>query len=186
MTTHIFLRGKEVVLRPPSETDIPLLTKWMNDPEIRPFMRRSFPVTEQNQRDWLESLSHKSTTEIVLIIVVKERPIGTISLKDINLIDRTAETSTVIGERDCWERGYATDAKMALLDHAFNVLNLRKVISRVKAYNRRSLGYARHFGYQPEGRLRKHYFLKGRYYDELILGLFKSEWLPHWKAYHKK
>ena len=102
MTTHIFLRGKEVVLRPPSETDIPLLTKWMNDPEIRPFMRRSFPVTEQNQRDWLESLSHKSTTEIVLIIVVKERPIGTISLKDINLIDRTAETSTVIGEPDCW------------------------------------------------------------------------------------
>ena len=34
----VFLRGDHVVLRPISKSDLPRLTRWINDPEVRHFL----------------------------------------------------------------------------------------------------------------------------------------------------
>ena len=44
----------------------------------------------------------------------------------------------MIGESEYWGRGLGTEAKMLLLDYAFNTLNLRRICSQVLAFN--SLG----------------------------------------------
>ena len=160
--------------------------KWINDPEVRQFVTRVFPATEGQEREWLESASKKTETDIVLVIEVKGEPIGTIGIHGINWKDRTATTGALIGEKDYWDKGYGTDAKMVLLDYAFNTLNLRKIMSRVKAFNKRSIAYSLHCGYTVEGRLRRQHFVGGRYWDEIILGLFKNQWLPCWQKYCNK
>lgn len=81
--------------------------------------------------------------------------------------------------------GYGTDAKMTLLDYAFNTLNLHKMCSTVIAYNEASLHYSDKCGYILEGTRRKHIFKRGRYWDLIELGLFKKEWLPKWEIYQK-
>ena len=40
----VFLRGKKTVLRPLLESDIPKLQKWINDPDVRQFLKRIFPA----------------------------------------------------------------------------------------------------------------------------------------------
>jgi RimJ/RimL family protein N-acetyltransferase len=181
----VFLRGKTTILRPVSLKDIPLFTKWINDPEIRQFIMNIFPITEGSEKEWVENLNKKSDKDIVLVIEVRGKPIGIMGIHGIDWRDRIATTGAIIGEVKYQGKGYGTDAKMTLLNYVFNTLNLRKIMSRVKSFNKRSLAYSLHCGYKVEGRLRKQHFVNGKYYDEIVLGLFRHEWLPYWEAHCK-
>ena len=182
----IFLKSNRITMRPPCEGDAPYFTKWMNDPEVRLYLTRYLPISESDEVEWIRNLGKRSATDVTLVIVVDGKPIGVMSIGQINWKDRTGTTGAVIGNKEYWGRGYGTDAKMAVLDYAFNTLNLRKIMSRVWAFNKRSLAYSLHCGYTTEGRLRKQHFANGRFYDEILLGLFKKEWLPYWRSYRKK
>jgi RimJ/RimL family protein N-acetyltransferase len=182
----VFLKGKITTLRPVSENDVPLFVRWINDPEVRQFILRTFPLTEGEEKEYVASLAKKSNQDMVLVIEVKGQPIGLMGLHRIDWVSRVATTGAIIGEKQFWGKGYGTDAKMALLDYAFNTLNLRKIMSAVKAFNARSLAYSLHCGYRVEGRLKRQFFVNGRYWDEIILGLFKNQWLPYWERYNKE
>ncbi len=181
----IFLVGRRVNLRPFSRADIPTLTRWINDPEVRQFVLATLPFTEQQEEEWFNKLG-KNNENIVLGIETKDGVlIGSMGIHRIEWRDRICTTGALIGEKEYWGKGYGTDAKMVLLDYIFNTLNLRKVCSGAIAYNKRSLHYSLHCGYKIEGRKRKQIFKKGRYWDLIELGLFKEEWLPIWKKYKK-
>jgi RimJ/RimL family protein N-acetyltransferase len=111
--------------------------------------------------------------------------IKTIKIHNINWIDRNGTTGALIGEKEYWNRGFGTDAKMILLEYAFNTLNLRKICSDVISYNKRSLHYSLHCGYRIEGRRRKHVWRNGKFCDLIQLALFKEDWLPIWKKHQK-
>lgn len=181
----IFLAGKKINLRPFTKEDIPTLTRWINDPEVREFVSVALPQTEKQEEEWFNKLG-QDDKNIVLGIETKEGVlIGSIGIHQINWRDRFCTTGALIGEKEYWGKGYGTDAKMVLLDYIFNTLNLHKVCSAVIAYNKRSLYYSLHCGYKIEGRRRKHIFKSGRYWTLIELGLFKEEWLPIWKRYKK-
>ncbi len=188
-TNPIFLQGQKTILRPLQKEDIDLFCVWINDQEVNQFLLAFLPKTKEEETKWLEHLSSlgRYPEDIVLIIEIKEtrRPIGLMGLHKINWKDGVATTGAVIGEKDCWGKGFGTDAKMALLNYAFNTLGLRKICSLVIDYNGRSLQYSLHCGYKEEGRLKKQIFKNGKYRDEILLGLFKKDWQPIWKRYQK-
>lgn len=180
----IFLEGRITNLRPFSKKDAPTIIRWINDPAVREFISAYLPQTEKQEEEWAE----KGSTEknIVLCIETKSGiPIGSIGIHNIDWVSRKATTGALIGEKEYWGKGYGTDAKMQLLNYAFNVLNLHKICSDVIAYNKRSLRYSLHCGYKIEGRRRKHHFKNGKYWTLIELGLFKEEWLPIWNRYQK-
>lgn len=184
-TKPIFLVGKNINLRPFSRDDIPTLTRWINDPEVRVFLTATLPQTEKQEEEWFNKLG-SDDKNIVLAIETKEgRLIGSMGIHGINWRDRVATTGALIGEKDYWGKGYGTDAKMVLLHYAFNTLNLHKICSAVIVYNKRSLQYSLHCGYRIEGKRRKHIFKKGKYWDLIELGLSREEWLPIWRRYKR-
>ncbi len=184
--TAIFRKGKKVILRPIEKADVPLMYMWQNDPEVTRFLVRNFPLTMQNEEDWVEKLSKNSQTEVVLAIEVIGGPfIGTMGLHKINWVNRTATTGTAIGNKDYQGKGFGTDAKMILLDYAFNTLGLRKINSAAIAFNARSIGFNTHCGYKEEGRLKDQIYCDGEYHDEVLLAVFKEDWSPLWEEYKK-
>ncbi|MEK7642141.1 MAG: GNAT family protein [Patescibacteria group bacterium] len=181
----VFLRGRKVTLRPYSEKDIPYLVKWINDPEIRKYVTRTMPANEKNEQDWLNRIHSQEKDLVALIIQVKGVPIGNIGL-GINWVERIGTVGIIIGEEKYQSSGFGKDASMTLIEYAFNTLNLRKIEWMAKSFNERSLACARSCGFKIEGRMREEYFFDGRYWDEIIHGMFKSEWLPKYEAYQKK
>jgi diamine N-acetyltransferase len=179
----VFLQGQKVILRPIERDDIKQLVVWINDPEVNQYVTISFPMTEMAEEKWYESLDNKK--DIVLGIEVDGELIGTMGIHGINWIHRTATTGAIIGNKNYWGKGYGTDAKMILLNYAFNTLNLRKILSSVYEFNKRSLNYSLHCGYKIEGKRKKNLFRNGKYWDEILLGVFKSDWLPYWRKYQK-
>jgi RimJ/RimL family protein N-acetyltransferase len=187
MSKVVFLEGKKVSLRPVSKLDVPLLQRWINDPKVRHFIKNVFPMTEIQEENWVESLSNKNSSNIVLVIETKDGiPIGTMGIHNINWINRTASTGALLGEKEYWGQGFGSDAKMILLDYAFNTLGLRKINSRVYSFNKRSRAYLKKTGYVVEGVQKKQILRNGRYVDIFLMAVFKEKFIPLWKKYKKK
>ncbi|MCI0330170.1 MAG: GNAT family N-acetyltransferase [candidate division Zixibacteria bacterium] len=182
----VFLKGKKTILRPLRKaTDFELCLRWINDPEVNQYLLVHFPVTEKKEEEWFDKVANNPKEVILGIETLDGKLIGTMALHNINGKDRTAATGALIGEKKYWGKGYGTDAKMTLLDYAFNTLNLRKINSSVYAFNKRSLKYNLKCGYKIEGVRKKQIFRNGKYNDEIIIAVFKEDWLPFWKKYRK-
>ncbi len=182
----VFLKGKKTLLRPLRKTtDFELCLHWINDPEVNQYLLVHFPVTEKKEVEWFDNLANNPGEIVLGIETLDGKLIGTMGLHRINGKDRTALTGALIGEKEYWGKGYGTDAKMTLLDYAFNTLNLRKINSSVYAFNKRSLKYNLKCGYKIEGVRKKQIFRNGKYHDEILIAVFKEDWLPVWKKYQK-
>jgi RimJ/RimL family protein N-acetyltransferase len=180
----VFLEGKKVILRPlDKEKDLGVVLKWANDPELRQFVSFFLPSTKKQEEEWFDK---KREDEIVLAIETKEGEfIGSIGLHKINYRHRTAITGTLIGEKSFWGKGYGTDAKMILLNYAFNTLNLRKIKSQAYATNQRSVNYSKKCGYKVEGILKKDLFVNGDYVDVVCLAVFRKSFKRVWRNYQQ-
>jgi RimJ/RimL family protein N-acetyltransferase len=175
-----FLTGEKTILRPVQLTDAPLFTKWMNDQETTRYMLRSFPLTEFEEKSWLEkaSIIQPNPTNILMVIETKEdgKTIGTMALHNINWIDRRATTGSMIGEKEYRGKGYATDAKMTFLQYAFEMLGIHKIISHAFAKNRKSVDYSLRCGYHVEATLKDEHFRHGEWQDIISLACFYDGW----------
>ncbi|MEX0651870.1 MAG: GNAT family protein [Candidatus Paceibacterota bacterium] len=183
-----FLEAQRVYLRPILREDTPLLTCWVNDPSVYQYLDRCLPAMEAEEEAWIESLHKRIHENVVLMICLVEgdRPIGTMGLHNIDHKNGTAVTGALIGEKDCWSNGYGTEAKMVLLNYAFNTLNLRKVCSNVFAFNKRSRRYSEKCGYHIEGVLKKEHFAEGKYVDKVLMAVFKKDFMPLWRKFKKE
>lgn len=182
----VFLKGRRIILRPLNkETDLEKCLVWTNDPEVTNFLSLLYPVDRITEGEWFDKLSKDKNNVILAIETLNGKFIGTMGLHSINWVNRTAVTGALIGEKKYWGKGYGTEAKMLILDYAFNKLNLRKIKSEVIAYNKRSLNYSLHCGYEIEGRKKEDIYKNGQYWDLIQLGLFKNKWLKIWKKYQK-
>ena len=180
----VFLRGFKTYLRPLEEGDLLNCQRWINDPEVRRFLKNSWPLSFADEKKWIEGkVGNRSHVILAIVTVDGDHHIGNIGLHRINWQNRFATTGTVIGEKDYWGKSYGTDAKMQLLHWAFHEMNLRKICSSVIAYNERSLKYSLHCGYQEEGRLKEHFFREGQYWDEILLAIFRDDFEPVWERY---
>lgn len=177
--TSPFLIGKKTVLRPLVMDDAPFLNKWVNDPENRRYMTTSIPISEITEKGWIEKQSAHSMSPASITFVIetkKGKPIGTMGLNAISWVHRHATTGSMIGDKAYRGKGYAKDAKMVLLQYAFDTLGLHKIISHAFAVNLASTEYNKRCGYVQEAVLKDEFFREGRYHDVAVLACFRPTW----------
>jgi len=184
--TTIWRKGNKVILRPLEKDDAQLVYRWINDPATNQYLSTTGPKGLGFEEAWIEKNQTPNDKNIVVgICTLEGQPIGTMGLHNIDYVNRTAVTGAVIGEKAYLGKGFGTDAKMLLLDYAFNELDLFKVQSKVFGFNKRSAAYSKKCGYVEEGRLRDQFFRAGKRHDEIMLAVFKDDWLPLWQQYQK-
>jgi hypothetical protein len=62
-TPIIFRAGKRIYLGPVLKEDLPILTTWINDPEIGQFLQVYLPTTVEDEEKWFSGLSDKKPNE---------------------------------------------------------------------------------------------------------------------------
>ena len=103
--------------------------KWFNDEETTYHMQKHYyPNTINKQINYYKSLIDDETT-IQLGIVHKESLIfcGVISLSNINYLNKNAEISLIIGEKEFRYLELASEVMELIINHSFSTLNLNKV-----------------------------------------------------------
>ncbi len=180
----VYLQGRLVMLRPPYKpSDMAFFQRWVNHPDIRPFLMTRPPYTMIAEEKYFDTIGDDGNITFTMCLV-DGTPIGTTGLYKFHHADRTATTGTWIA-KPFWNQGYGTEAKLLLLNYAFDTLNLRKICSAAIAFNARSIAHNERAGYRIEGRRKKQMFRNGRYYDEVLLACFREWWWPKWQTYRR-
>ena len=95
----------------------------------------------------------------------------------INKNNKKAEIGYWVGE-DFWNQGYCTEAMRKVIKYAFEDKKLNKITCRHMMINPASGKVMIKSGMQKEGYLRQEIFKNEKFYDTVVYGLLKSEWVP--------
>ena len=63
-----------------------------------------------------------------------------------------------------------------LLEYGFNTLNLNRIDLKVNDFNSRAIKCYQKIGFIEEGRMRQSCFRNGKYHDQIIMSVLRSEW----------
>ena len=172
-----FLIGERIYLRPLNKEDLNRCLSWINDPAVITNLGRRLPVNRTQEEEWLAN-QYKSNRSFSLAIVLTEgdRHIGNCGFNDIDYLNRKAVFGIMIGEKDCWNKGYGTEATRLMIGYGFEQLNLHRISLTVYSHNARAIRAYEKAGFKLEGRMRESYFRNGRYHDTLIMAILESEW----------
>ncbi len=77
-----------------------------------------------------------------------------------------------------WGNGYATEAARALLQWAFDTLNLNRVQAETDTRNTGSARVLEKLGFLREGTLREDCIVNGEVSDSWVYGLLRRDWRP--------
>jgi RimJ/RimL family protein N-acetyltransferase len=77
-----------------------------------------------------------------------------------------------------WGQGYATEAAVALLQWAFDTLDLNRVQAEADTRNAASGRVLEKLGFVHEGTLREDCVVNGEVSDSWVFGLLRREWRP--------
>lgn len=174
-----FLEGKRIYLREVRPSDVnERYYRWMNDPEITRFLESRFaPNAIENLRDYVAGkLGDRDNIFLAIVLKEEDRHIGNIKLGPIQWIHRLADIGLLIGEKDYWGKGYATEAIQLVSDYAFNVLNLHKVAAGCYGPNEGSARAFQKAGFVVEGVRKEQFYTNGSYVDDILLGLIRPDW----------
>jgi RimJ/RimL family protein N-acetyltransferase len=149
---------------------------FWSDMGDRQFFSRAVITARQEQR--VERRAQQTDSGIHFGIQAKDgTPIGIFVIAGIRPHHRVAILGVSIGEPDYWGGGYGTDALLLMVDYAFNWLDMRKVWLMTMNYNARVVRQMEKVGFALEGRRREGTLVDGIWYDELVYGLLREEWL---------
>jgi RimJ/RimL family protein N-acetyltransferase len=183
--TRVYWRkGKKTLLCPLEIGDASVIYRGINHPDSYSFLLSTDPKGLGYEEEWIKSKQKSDGKDITVgICTLEGELIGTMGLHQIDHLHGRAITGSVIFDEKYRNQGYGTDAKMVLLDYAFNMLGLAVVESRAIGFNDRSAAYSVKCGYKVEARLRSRFFRFGQRHDEIILSVLREEWLPLWEEY---
>ena len=169
------LLGDRIYLSPRNSEDVELFTEWLNDFEITDYTGRSGMLTTlAGEKKYLEENSSPEAT-FVIVTIEDNKMIGTVSLEDINNINRTATLGIFIGDQDYRDKGYGTEAIKLILEYGFKYMNLNNIKLDLMAFNIRALKCYEKCGFKEYGRRRKCKFVNGKYYDSISMDILAEE-----------
>lgn len=169
-----------VVLRWISAEDIDGLFDVFSDPQVMrywstgPLANRA--AAAEMQREIAAGNLSNTMLKWGLALRESNTVIGTTTLFNLNLDNGRAEIGYAMG-RAHWGKGYMNEALQALVSHAFEVVNLRRLEADVDPRNAASIRTLERLGFQREGFLRERWHVNGEIQDALFYGLLKREWV---------
>jgi len=168
-----------VRLRPLEREDLPRYQELFSEPEISlHYGGLGVPETLARLQRRFDAGEFDNTDRLLQLVIETEGTlIGAMALRnEENLPSRSATFGIIIGDRAYLDRGYGTEASTLLLDYAFAVLGYHKINLDFFEYNARARAMYEKLGFVLEGRRRENHWSRGRFWDDILMGVTAEEW----------
>jgi RimJ/RimL family protein N-acetyltransferase len=174
-----FWQGNKIRLRPLLPDDTALWQLEEHDSQTVRFLNYgiTLPKTAVDAEAFAERYAHFNNIDERIMFSIETLAgelVGGINIHSMDRKNGTFETGTRLYRR-FRGLGYAFEAKTIVLRYAFHELRFQKYNIRCIEINEAMIRHARRLGCQEEGRIRRHIYTNGRFYDEIILGLTREE-----------
>ena len=174
------LKGKKTTLEEFSRKHLedPRYMDWLRDLDVIATINRieyMLPIDPAIVPEYVASLQASDTEAFFAILDENGEFVGTARIAHIDWRMGVGNIGVMIGDKQSWGKGLATDVVRTLADYAFNLLSLRKLISAPSGGN---VGMCRCFekvGFRREGCIRQDLLIRGEYFDRICYGMFRDE-----------
>lgn len=176
------IKGKVVTLRAIEISDLELLAKWSNSPEIWHNLGGwHFPFSELSTEEYIKNINNNDMRYQNFAIDTEDMGfIGTTNLVNIDWKNGNAFNGIMLGDKDSRGRGFALDAVMTIMRYAFKELGLHRLDGDMISYNERSIDfYTRKCGWVVEGRKEGWFYRNGQRYDKVVCGITHQQYDEH-------
>jgi RimJ/RimL family protein N-acetyltransferase len=167
-----------VVLRLPSDADVPAIVAACQDPEIPRWTRVPMPYGEGEARGWLaQEAQSRADGEMLGLVVVDAEDgtlLGSAGIVHINRDEGRCELGYWMA-RQARGRGVATRAVRLLSRWTFDSLPVDRIEIHAEPDNAASRRVAERVGFMLEGVLRSYFVNKGVRHDAASYSLLRGE-----------
>ena len=180
-STELILENEIVLLRPLCLDDFPqLLTFALNEPELWKFsLQNASGADGMNAYIKTAIESRKAETAYPFIVFDKreQKYAGTTRYYDIQPHHQTLQLGYTWYGKDFQGTGINRNCKFLLLQHAFEVMHVKRVEFRADSENARSIAAMKKIGCVEEGLLRSHYIKPdGTRRNSIVLSIIEDDW----------
>jgi [ribosomal protein S5]-alanine N-acetyltransferase len=180
--TQVTLQGRLCRLEPFTEHHLanPEYLAWLRDAEVVQTLNLPSylekPVSFEEVEHYCDALL-ESQNDLFFAIHPPDDGgfIGTAKAGHINWFSGTADIGIMIGRKDAWGQGMASDALAILCTYLFADTGLRRLTAGVMATNPAMIRVFEKLGFQREGIFRQQDRLGDEYIDHIHLGCLKDE-----------
>ena len=152
--------------------DVEGIYSWMNDPEvINAFTPGKFPISKDAIELFIKNSWADRENVHLAIVDDDDKYAGTVSLKNIDFINKNAEYAIVI-HKNYWRKGYSKFGTDQIVDYGFRKIKLNKIYLNVLSSNWRGIEFYEKYGFEREGVFREHIYVKGQPVDLIWYCLF--------------
>lgn len=126
---------------------------------------------------YIREVNHSKYPEkqLVFEVIFQNQIAGLIGLKSVDSQNNKAELGYWLGN-EAVGKGVMTRSSKAVLDHAFQELDLNRVQLKCAVNNIRSCNIPKQLGFSFEGIERQGELVHGRYYDLKVYSILRKEW----------
>lgn len=170
---------RDLHIRPSNTTDADSMFSMLSDPVAMKYWSDE-PISDLEaavevlNKD-LESDAQGNSMCWAVCLKGQEKMIGKCILFQFSQQNRRAEIGYLL-ERSYWRQGLMHQALEAVIDFAFNTLDLHRIEADVDTENAGSLGILKKLGFEREGLFRERWFVYDEWQDSVMLGLLKRDW----------
>jgi RimJ/RimL family protein N-acetyltransferase len=170
-----------VFLRPLESSDAETYRRWRADDEAMESVgwRVRAPLSLAQVERRIADLAREQGTDaynFLICVAEDERPIGEVTLNDIDRANGSAEVGIFIGDPSEWGKGYGTDAVRAIVDFGFAELRLERIWLEVGVENPRAQRAYEKAGFTREATIRHDRWEDGRFTDGHLMSILHDEW----------
>jgi RimJ/RimL family protein N-acetyltransferase len=176
----IKLETERLILRPLKVEDEETIYQYVKDYDIA---RWTINIPHPYPRDGAISFIRQATGlmdeglcyELAILLKSNQEIVGVVSFVKVNKTHRNAELGYWVG-KPYWNKGFATEAAMRILEFGFNGLGLERIFSKCFFDNLSSRKVMEKIGMKYEGKFRHEVFKENRFIDMTYYSILKEDW----------
>ena len=163
----------EVNLRAIEKSDLAMIQRWRNSPNVMPYCRQYRPLSVKDMENWYDSLSRDTSfnlTNDLFVIEYEGTPVGVGGLVRIDSRCKKGEVSFYIGDAEKCTTEIITECLLHLMAYAHQTLGLRKIYWPVYAFNPYLEIYEKLMPIEYVAH--DEYYYNGNFYDRIVLASY--------------
>ena len=179
MNENIKIKTKRLFLRPIEKKDALEIFKYRSDSITNKF-QGWIPKTLDETYEFI----HKTSSEIdvvgtwfqfVILENITNELIGDVGIHFLDSEKKQVEVGITI-EKQQQGKGLATETLIAIINYLFNHLEKHRIIASIDPENSNSIKLFERIGFRKEAHFKESLFINGKWVDDLVYALLKSEW----------
>jgi RimJ/RimL family protein N-acetyltransferase/ubiquinone/menaquinone biosynthesis C-methylase UbiE len=170
--------GEKIILRNITMADCTeIYMNWLNDIDVNRYLesRLSIQTLESIKNLVSNVLETENSYMFAIIHKASNEHIGNVKIGPIHSVYKNTFIGYIIGDKNYWGKGFASEAVYLATKFCFDVLELHKINAGVIARNIRSIRVLDKLGFKKEACIRADEFQDGEYWDVYRYGIIEKE-----------